>query len=1128
MRKIEEIYQKKTPHEHILHSPDTYIGDIEKKVSNMWIYNKKNKAPFIVNKEIEYVPGLYKIFDEILVNAADHTIRCDTCNTIKITIEDDRITIWNNGSGIDVVEHKEHKILVPSLIFGEILTSTNYDKEEEKIVGGKNGYGAKLTNIYSVLFEVETIDEKRHKKFYQKFSDNMYTKEKPIVRSFQKKPYTQISFIPDYEKFGLKGLTNDIILLFKKRCYDVAMKGIKVYFNNELIKSNTFQKYINLYFPENGEHKKVIDMSNERWKIGVIYDPTDTLDHQNISFVNSINTSRGGTHVDNIMNQIINKLKIAINKKHKNLQLKPNQIKENIILFIDSTIVNPSFDTQTKECLTTNNTKFGSKYVINDDLIKKIIKTGIVQRIIANAKAKLDIDLLKSSEKRNKVKYEKLSAAKFANKKNGHKCSLFLTEGDSAKGFAEAGLNIIGRDYYGVFPLKGKLKNVRNETVDKIILNKEITAIRSIIGLQYGQKYNKLEGLNYGSIIILTDQDADGFHIKGLLINFIYKFWPSLTKYKGFIRTLATPLIKAIKGKETMNFYNENEFNEFIDEHPNWKHKYFKGLGTHDKKESQNCFKDMKEQLISYTWDKNKHPEDLCYQPKEKDLNKDAIILAFDEKRADDRKLWLNTFNGQYLDNSKKEVTYYEFIHNELLEFSVLNAARAIPHIMDGWKPSQRKAFCGSMKENIYKKEIKVAQLTGSISKSMEYHHGEQSMSETIVGMAQNFVGSNNINIFVPNGNFGSRTKGGKDAASDRYIYTQLNLLMKNIFNESDENILKKQYEDNNLIEPEFYVPIIPMILINGSIGIGTGYSTNIPSCNIYDIYEAITSILKNKKIKPINVFYRYYTGEIKRIDDKTFNIYANYKIKGDKLIITDLPIGVWVENYKKFLNESLDSKKKNIITQNIKSYKEFCTDVKIYFEIIFYPGKLQKCMKNELALRQLKLIKKVSITNMHLFDINGKIKKYETLEDILYEFVDNRLIYYEKRRRYLLKHLKKEIEFLSFKMKFIRLVIDEKIIVFRNGKTKNKRQLIEQIEKYEFPKIHDNYNYLIEIPIYHFTTDKVNELQNLIDEKQKEIDRLNDINAKNMWIEDLDEFIEIYKRWEEEQYNIYSSLLPS
>ena len=248
---IEQKYQKKTQLEHILTRPDSYVGEIKLQTEKHWIYDDQTKN--IIKKEIEFSPGLFKIVDEIIVNACDHSKVDKTCDTIKVSfLEDNKISIWNNGTGIPVEIHKEHNIYVPELIFGHLLTSTNYDDTEKRITGGRNGYGAKLTNIFSSFFSVETIDGKLKKKFYQEFTNNMGNKSIPVitnVKSENPRTYTEIIFKPDLEKFGLTNMSEDIIALFKRRVYDIAgiLPNLKVYLNDTKLDINNFKKYIDKY-----------------------------------------------------------------------------------------------------------------------------------------------------------------------------------------------------------------------------------------------------------------------------------------------------------------------------------------------------------------------------------------------------------------------------------------------------------------------------------------------------------------------------------------------------------------------------------------------------------------------------------------------------------------------------------------------------------------------------------------------------------------------------------------------------------------------------------------------------------------------------------------------------------------
>jgi len=507
---IEERFQKLDDVEHVLVRPDMYIGNTKETTRNMWIYNLEDTGPKIINKEITFIPGFYKTFDEIIVNAADETKRTPKCNHIKVSIdqEDSKICVWNNGLGIPVEKHKEFDMWVPEMIFGNLRAGENFDDDEEKVVGGRNGLGAKLANIYSLEFIVENCDGKKN--FKQVFKKNMSIKGKPSVKDAKKNPYTQITFIPDLEKFKMNKISDDVFALFKKRVFDIAMTtGAKVSFNGETITPLSFTNYINLFFPEGSDHKKVIDIATHaRWKVGIVFDPTDQIEHQNISFVNSICTNNGGSHVEHVSGQIVKKLQEIIHKKSK-MNVKPILIKENLIFFVDSTIVNPEFDGQSKDALTLKAADFGSKFIVSDALIKKIVNTGVVEKIIMNAKMKEEGQVMKNVGKGSLHHITDLYDAANAGKKGkSQNCILCLTEGKSAKGFAMRGFNEVGRDDWGVFPLRGKLKNVRGKSIVEISKNEEIEAIRVIMGLVPGKVYNDVSELRYGKIAILTDQDS--------------------------------------------------------------------------------------------------------------------------------------------------------------------------------------------------------------------------------------------------------------------------------------------------------------------------------------------------------------------------------------------------------------------------------------------------------------------------------------------------------------------------------------------------------------------------------------------------------------------------------------------
>jgi DNA topoisomerase II len=538
-KSVEEIYQKKTQLEHILLRPDTYIGSVEHINQAMWVFDPIGDR--MIQKTISFVPGFFKIFDEILVNAADNKVRDSSMDTIKVDIDRIKgtISIYNNGRGIPVVVHAKEGIYVPELIFGHLLTSSNYDDNTKKITGGRNGYGAKLCNIFSSEFTVETADGEVGKKFKQSFSSNMSVKSNPIISDWSKEDYTKITFKPDLAKFGMAEFDEDIVSLFHKRVIDLAgcLKDVKVFYNGERIKIKSFKQYVELYLKNpaqnnnpageaekedgsstplnNGSSVEIIHQQiNDRWEVCVA---ASDGQFQQVSFVNSINTYKGGTHVNHVVDQIVSHLVESATRKNKSLQLKPFQVKNHLFVFIQCNIENPAFDSQTKENLTLKESQFGSKCPIPEEFVKKIInKSPILDNVLQWAKFKQDQQLKKTDgAKKNRISgIAKLDDANMAGTKQASKCTLILTEGDSAKALAVSGLSVIGRDYWGVFPLRGKLLNVREATHKQIMENVEINALKQILGLQHNKAYTSVDSLRYGRLMIMTDQ------VEPILISF--------------------------------------------------------------------------------------------------------------------------------------------------------------------------------------------------------------------------------------------------------------------------------------------------------------------------------------------------------------------------------------------------------------------------------------------------------------------------------------------------------------------------------------------------------------------------------------------------------------------------------
>ncbi len=1124
-------YQQKTDKQHILDNPDTYIGSVENVDAFVWLLNEGGER--IVEKNIVLVPGLFKLFDEGIVNCRDHAIRMQQAikngvsnslpvTSIDIAVQDDgTIVMINDGNGIDVAEHPEYKVWIPELIFGHLRTSTNYDKTEKKIVGGKNGFGFKLVLIWSTHGSIETVDHVRGLKYTQEFRDNLDVIGKPVITKCKSKPYTKITFKPDYTRLGISGLSPDLVSLFKKRVYDVAAvtdKSVKVKYNSQIIPVKNFQQYIDMYIgPKDSAPRVYEGDSEERWEYAVALSPSHEFSQ--VSFVNGIHTAKGGKHVEYILGQITRKL-VAFIEKKKKIAVNANSIKEQLILFLRCDIENPAFDSQTKDFMNTPSAKFGSTCTVSDKFIEKVAKMGVMDAACAITEVKENKAAKKTdgAKTKNIRGIPKLIDANWAGTEKSAQCMIIFCEGDSAKAGIVSGLSSEDRNTIGVYPMKGKILNVRGEQIKKIAENKEIAEIKKILGLETGKEYNTVaevtKSLRYGKVLFMTDQDLDGSHIKGLGINLFQSEWPSLAQIPGFIGFMNTPILKAKKGTQELVFYNEGEYEtwkEANDGGKGWKVKYYKGLGTSTGKEFREYFE--KKKIVGFA-----HSGKPC---------DDAIDMVFNKKRADDRKDWLEEYDREsYLDTNQEAVGYDEFINKELIHFSKYDCDRSIPNLMDGLKISLRKILFAAFKKNLTT-EIKVAQFSGYVSEHSGYHHGEASLNGAIVNMAQNYVGSNNINLFTPNGQFGTRLQGGKDSASERYIFTQLSKITRTLFPDMDDKILKYLNDDGFPVEPLFYAPIIPMVLVNGSKGIGTGFSTEILCYNPLEII----AYLKNKLTGSSNThfdfmpYYEGFTGSISKISEGKFLVKGKYETLGaDKIRITELPVGTWTDDFKEYLETLADTVDKagKKVTPIIKDYDDMSKDTTVDFVITLQKGKLAELEAIKLdngcngLEKQFKLFTTGSTSNMHLFDANDKLKKYAKVSDIIDDYFDTRLHLYQTRKDYMIDSLQRELVLLSNKSKYIKENLDGTIDLRRKKRDEVNQLLLQK--KYDVIDEDNDFKYLVKLPMDSVTEENVAKLLKEHGDKVAELEIVKSRTIQQMWSGELDALSSEYAKYREER----------
>ena len=1163
---LADKYQQKTEKEHILSNPDTYIGSIENIETDQWILDSVNNK--IIEKNISYIPGLFKLFDEGIVNCRDHVVRMQKVideatatataatataakahtnypvTNIEVTIQDDgTIIMMNDGNGIDVIEHPTYKIWIPELIFGHLRTSTNYNKEEKKLTGGKNGFGFKLVLIWSVSGSVETVDHTRGLKYYQEFNNNLNEIGQPkVTKCSTSKPYTKITFKPDYTRLGIDGLNEDNLALLKKRVYDISAitdKSIKVKYNSQLVPIKNFQEYVSMYIGSKDVAPRVYEEGGERWEYIAALSPKHEFTQ--ISFVNGIYTSKGGKHVEYILNQILKKL-VAFIEKKKKIVVTSASIKEQIILFVRCDIENPAFDSQTKDYMNTPSSKFGSSCTVSDKFIEKLAKMGIMDTACAVTELKGNKAIAKKTDgakTKNISGIPKLVDANWAGTEKSKHCMFIISEGDSAKAGILSGLSPEDRNTIGVYPAKGKVLNVRGENREKISNNKEITEIIKIMGLEFGKEYKTQEdidkNLRYSRILVMCDSDVDGHHIKGLIINLFHSEWPSLVKIQGFLGYMNTPILKARKGNKVMSFYNNGEY-EFWKKENNdcvkgWDIKYYKGLGTSTSTEFKEYFKEKK--LIEF---------------QHTGLASDTVIdMIFNKKKANERKEWLGSFNrNDYLDTRQKIVPYEEFINKEFIQFSFSDCDRSLPNIMDGLKTSHRKIIYSAFKKNLTK-EIKIAQFSGYISEHSCYHHGEQSLQSSCVALAQNFVGSNNINLLEPIGQFGTRICGGSDSASPRYIFTKLNPLTRAIYRIQDDHVLNYLDDDGQLVEPQFYAPIIPMLLVNGSTGIGTGYSTDIMCYDPKTIVRYLenklgananannTSAISSASADVIDFkpYYRGFNGVIQRIAVDKYLFKGIYKKIGpDKIHVTELPVGLWTDVFKETL-ESLknvdkekekgkdkgkekgkdkddNSVKGEKVQPLIKDIVDLSNTSNVDFTITFHKGKLNELEMQQLPHgcneleRVLKLFTTNTTTNMHAFNASDKLTKYEKVSDIIDEYFVTRMEIYKKRQDYLIQALEKELVLLTNKTNYIK-----EVLVGTVDLRSMKKEMVSELLKsknYTIIDEDDDYKYLTKLPMDAVTQENVDKLMADFQNKTNELQRIKTLTLEQVWLGELAE----------------------
>jgi DNA topoisomerase-2 len=1072
-------YIKQDPITHILTRPDMYVGSKGFDKQQVYVYTNET----IVSREVSVSPALVRTFVEILSNAIDNMEReVSKMTYISVDLSATHCEIRNDGAVIPIEQNevetgkgKKELIYNHSLIFGHLLSGSNYDDTEKRYTSGRNGLGAKLTNVLSTSFTVEGVDPANKAKLVQTWTNNMRSTDGPKVtktKSSRVNGYTSIKWSWDCEWFGMKkGLPQDTLDLLAMHVLNASLlTGLKVTLNGTEL-PNKLASYFDLL--SGCSTSDILKLENDHSRVFVI----PSSEFEAISFVNGIQTKNGGKHVnawvEAVCRPLIDKLKGGKSSATSLLTIK--DVKPYFKFLVVTRIPNPEFESQEK-----NELKTPIKAdPITPYQVAKIMKKWPISEALKG--------LMLSKEKKQVAKAIAASArhpvidgydrANNAGGAKGKDCTLIVCEGLSAKTFAVDGIGKglggkKGRDWFGIYPLRGKLLNTRNATPTSIKNSAVITNLMKIIGLDYGNP-DKLEKLNYGRLCIITDADVDGIHIEGLILNFFHSLFPALLK-RNFVISMKTPILRVGKTyyfDERSAFQNKDKVKDKKD-----KIKYYKGLGAIEPKETNQVF-GIK--MLQFEEDK---------------ASDDSFKTAFDKAESAERKGWLSQYNPhdqskRTLDDEDSKTEMIKFpisrhLNDELIKFFHDDCKRSIPSALDGLKESQRKIVYAAKKCNLRSGDTKVAQFGADVAKHTNYHHGEENLFKTIIKMAQTFPGSNNIPLFAELGRFGTRLEGGEDAASPRYIKTNVVPEFNNLFNPLDDALLDMREDDGDLVEPYHYVPTIPLLLVNGCVGIGTGWMCNMPQFNPKDVATACRLWMSDRHefiefAKTMKPWYNGFSGNIEKVGETKFQTKGVYTERNGVIHVTELPVGLWNSKFQKILDE-----------KEVR-YNNRSTPTKVDYEI-FADAKFD--MKDF----EKKMCTPLNLDNIVVFDKDDKIAKV-TLVELFDMWGDARLTLNRKRKAALIADLDKRTRIATCKSKFIKAVKAKKIDM-----TSEEKKIVDLIKSEQIAKDESDIKMLLDLPVRTLTEERRKELELSIQKIASERAVLAEKSDVDMWLEDV------------------------
>lgn len=1101
---------------HVLEKPSLYIGSIKPLMDTFPVLDDEGNISW---RKFEIAPGLERIYMEIVSNAVDQVLiarrenrTSDVEYSIDIDVTKNTISVKNTGLPMMIEFNKKVGMYSPEMAFGNLRTSSNY--EGCRRGAGTNGIGGKAANIFSKdLFSVKIVNMESMEVYEQSWKNHMGTFTKPVIKSIEgddayegQTSSVTVVFKPDLDLFGEKKLHEDIICLFRRHALDASLNtniddknmggSCRVRFNGMDIGKVDMNSYVSTFCGEQIAGEAIYGtVYNRDGETQVLYAVVDKgmksrkESNRDISFVNGMETKEGGVHVRGVKKSISDFVCKKINKQIER-QLKRNRpnitkaeirpytlnlshVRDNITVFLSCFVEDPDFNSQAKTFLIFPKIKFE----MSSCQLKMLESWNLIDRLMMDAVRKWDSIENKTSKKKKTdvlrtVKGRHANYARSNNPALRQQATLYVVEGDSAANLVVGMIPVIpnGCNIVGYLPMRGKSLNVMK--AGPLKTSKEMLDLMEMLGLEEGVDYSderNIRKLRYGSVVIMADSDNDGKHIEGLLMSFFHCRFPVLLK-RGFVYSYLTPSIKARKGKMVERFYNKAEFDQWMEgdgKVGKWNIKYYKGLGTFTRKEP-----------------KEDYPYNMMIQNYVDEDTKDALELAFGKDKANERKEWiLSMKNSAALpthDGKRRPIA--RFVREEVVEYSKASLERCIPAITDGLKDCQRKCVEGAVKYwKMYKRgpfsfdsgEKKVSQFGCFVSERNAYQHGESILYDSIIKMAQNFVGRNNLPLFDDVGQFGSRIMNGKDASDPRYIFTRPTAIFPYIFRYEDRKLLDfLTSELGKKVEPRRFYPVIPTLLVNGAEGVATGWSTFIPKHNPREIIDWIrkriqADISGSNEVPPApHPWYQGFGGDIHlfgrdnlrklrndskyrriahKIDEdaserslspddnkETLTMCTRGKYMFDKKVIHiyELPIGEATQKYVQRL-EQLQSEGK------ISSFDDFNEESVVNMKIHGF--------NMAINYKNLGLQASYGLGNMTVLDDDNTPIVLDRVVDILQKFYEKRLPVYSRRKQYMLEKIKNKQMALVEKVELVDAIVKKTLDVMDRPVSAIKEDIISR-----------------------------------------------------------------------------------